>query len=81
MGNAEKKTFLSWCGFAKKLAGENTLVCLEYFFGIPALGILSEKLGCLVIPPCLRRGEHTAKKEVFKKVGILGDLKIRRKRK
>ena len=50
----------------------------EYFFGIPALGILSEKLGCLVIPPCLRRGEHTAKKEVFK-MFITGDLRIRRK--
>ena len=80
MGNAEKKTlrkcFLSLCGFSQIFAWENTLVCLEYFFGIPALGILSEKLGCLVIPPCLRRGEHTAKKEVL---GILGDLRIRRK--
>ena len=55
-------------------AWENTLVCLEYFFGIPALGILSEKLGCLVIPPCLRRGEHTAKREAFEKEGILGDF-------
>ena len=44
------------------------MVCFEYFFGIPALGILSEKLGCLVIPPCLRRGEHTAKKRGFQKV-------------
>ena len=74
---AEKKTlrknFLYLC---QKVAWENTLVCWEYFFGIPALGILSEKLGCLVIPPCLRRGEHTAKKEVL---GILGDLRIRRK--